>query len=108
MHVVSPPCTIAMSHAARVEVEVGHESAHGRPASTRERCRVDARAGHDEEPQLRAACAARAGRIHHPVKQRVADARAADGDDAEQVVRAEPQARPNRGALRPRTAARTR
>ena len=46
------------------EVEVGDESAHGRPASARQGCRVDARAGHDEELAAAGASAARAAR--HP------------------------------------------
>src|SRR5688500_5690134 len=67
-------------------VEIVHVAANLEPFPLGEARRVDPWSGHDDHPQSRHAMLRLWERIDHAPEQVRADARAADGDDAELLV----------------------
>ena len=70
-----------------VAVEIGDVAAVGHAVAARERARVDARPGDDDEPQVRRRAGGRPGTASTTRRNEgAADARSADGDDAHPLV----------------------
>ena len=67
-------------------IEVLHVGAHLEPVVARKRLRIDPRPGDDNHPQRRHPLLRLRERGDHPPQQVAADARAADGDDADLLL----------------------
>ena len=80
-------------------VEIVHVAANLEPFRLGQGRRVDPRPGNDDHPQRRHALLRLRERVDHAPKQMRADARAADGDDADLLVRGIAELRAERLAV---------